>query len=71
LAATGLEGELAALGVGLPAAIAIDPTLVVRELPGALLVTDGYAAHEINAGFPRMRATLWFQPRAVLAERGA
>jgi hypothetical protein len=71
LAPTGLEGVLVTVGLGLPPAIAIDPTLAVRELPGALLVVDGYADHVINRGFPRSRATLWYQPRVVLAERGA
>ena len=56
LAPTGLEGLLANVGLGLPAAIAVDPTLTVREMPGALLVVDGYADHEINAGFAQARA---------------
>ena len=64
--ATGLEAVLARVGLGLPPAIVVDPDLAVRELPGALLVVDGYAAHPINAGFPRTRATLWFQPRPVI-----
>ncbi|HEY1556384.1 MAG TPA: Gldg family protein [Kofleriaceae bacterium] len=68
---TGLEGVLREHGLGLPPAIAIDPTLAVRELPGALLVLDGYADHPINAGFARTRATLWYQPRAVIAADGA
>ena len=71
LAATGLEGVLAADGLGLPPAIVVDPGLSVRELPGALLVVDGYTNHEINAGFANARATVWFQPRAVVATRGA
>lgn len=71
LPATGLEGVLAAEGLGLPPAIAIDPTLAIRELPGALLVFDGYTDHPINRGFARARATLWLQPRAVVAARGA
>jgi ABC-2 type transport system permease protein len=71
LPATGLEGVLAADGLGLPAAIAIDPTLGVRELPGALYVTDGYADHPINRGFARIRPTLWLQPRAVVATGAA
>ena len=71
LASTGLEAVLAADGLGLPLAIAIDPTLTVRELPGALLVVSGYSSHEINASFADARATVWFQPRAVTAERGA
>jgi ABC-2 type transport system permease protein len=70
-AATGLEGVLAAEGLGLPAAVAIDPTLTVREVPGALLVVDGYTEHPINRGFARARGTLWFQPRAVVAMNGA
>lgn len=71
LAATGLEGVLAAAGLGLPPAIAIDPSLTVREIQGALLVVDGYAQHAINHGFAGTRPTLWFQPRAVIATRGA
>lgn len=71
LAPTGLEGVLGAVGLGLPPAIAVDPALTVREIPGALLVVDGYAAHPINTGFPRARATIWFQPRAVIASRTA
>ncbi len=67
LAMTGLEGVLAAEGLGLPLAIALDPSLEVRELRGALLVVDGYAPHAINAGFARTRATIWFQPRVVVA----
>jgi ABC-2 type transport system permease protein len=66
LPATGLEGVLAADGLGLPPAIAVDPALAVRELPGALLVTRGYADHPINRGFAGARATLWIQPRAVV-----
>jgi ABC-2 type transport system permease protein len=71
LLATGLEGVLAAEGLGLPAAIAVDPTLGVREVPNALYVIDGYADHPINRGFARARPTLWFQPRAIVATRGA
>jgi ABC-2 type transport system permease protein len=71
LASTGLEALLAARGLGLPPAIVVDPSLEVREVRGALLVVDGYAAHEINAGFAQTRATLWFQPRPVLASNGA
>ena len=66
-----VEAVLAADGLGLPVAIAIDPTLVLRELPGALLIFDGYADHPINQGFAKRRGTVWFQPRAVLVERGA
>ncbi|HEY5935253.1 MAG TPA: Gldg family protein [Kofleriaceae bacterium] len=69
--ATGLEAVLASDGLGLPAAIAIDPTLALRELPGSLLVVDGYADHPINTGFAARRATIWFQPRAVLAQEPA
>ena len=65
LAPTGLEGLLDGEGLGLPAAIAVDPTLAVRELPGALLVASGYQPHPVNAGFAGKRATLWFQPRVV------
>ena len=71
LVPTGLEAILAADGLGIPAAIAVDPALGIRELPGALLIVDGYAAHPITAGFARTRATLWYQPRPVLVERGA
>ncbi len=71
LAATGLEGVLAAAGLGLPPAIAVDPSLTVREIPGALLVVDDYTAHDINEGFAQTRATIWFQPRAVVTQAGA
>ena len=71
LPSTGLEGVLAADGLGLPAAVAVDPTLGVRELPSAVYVIDGYADHPINRGFARARPTLWVQPRAVVALRGA
>jgi len=71
LAPTGLEGVLAADGLGLPIAIVVDPALAIREVPGALMVVDGYAPHAINAGFVAARRTLWFQPRAVTVEHGA
>ena len=71
LASTGLEGVLAAEGLGLPAAIVVDPTLTARELQGSLLVFAGYAPHEINEGFANARATIWFQPRAVLTTGAA
>lgn len=71
LPSTGLEGVLAAEGLGLPAAVAVDPALGVRELPSALYVIDGYADHPINRGFARARPTLWAQPRAVVATGGA
>ncbi len=71
LPATGLEGVLAADGLGLPAAIAVDPTLAVREWPNALYVSSGYADHPINRGFAGARSTLWVQPRAVVATGAA
>lgn len=64
---TGLEGMLAADGIGLPPAIAVDPSLGVRELDHALHIVDGYSKHAINAGFAGARATLWLAPRAVTA----
>jgi len=67
----GIESVLAADGLGIPPAIVVDPSLTVRELPGALLIASGYADHPINAGFANARPILWFQPRAVLADRGA
>lgn len=67
LGATGLEGLLAGEELGLPAAIAIDPSITPRDLPGGLVVVDGYADHPINRGFAKTRSTLWFQPRAVVA----
>jgi len=71
LGPTGLEPVLAADGLGLPAAIAIDPRSALRDQVGLLLVVDGYADHPINAGFRGVRPTLWFQPRAVTATSGA
>jgi ABC-2 type transport system permease protein len=70
-APTGLEGLLANEGLGLPPALVVDPTLAVRELPGALLVYAGYASHPINEGFQDRRATLWYQPRAVVPSGAA
>jgi ABC-2 type transport system permease protein len=69
--ATGLEAVLAAEGLGIATAITFDPELSVRELPNALLVIDGYADHPINAGFARIRPTLWFQARPVLTTGAA
>jgi ABC-2 type transport system permease protein len=66
LGATGLEAVLASDGLGLPIGFAIDPTLALRELPGAILVVDGYADHPINIGFAGRRPTVWFQPRPVI-----
>jgi len=71
LPATGLEGVLAADGLGLAPAIAVDPELAVRELPGTLRVFSGYADHPINRGFAGTRATLWVQPRAVITTGAA
>jgi ABC-2 type transport system permease protein len=68
---TGVEVLLAAAGLGLPRAIVVDPSLAERVLPGAIRITDGYAAHAINRGFANTRATVWFEPRPVIAERGA
>ncbi len=73
LASTGLEGLLAADGLGLPPALVVDPSpeVALRGLPGAILVTSGYAVHAINAGFAGGRATLWYQPRAVMTTGAA
>ena len=71
LAPTGLEGLLGADGLGLPLAIAVDPSLAIREVPGALMIIDGYAPHPINDGFANARRTLWFQPRVVTTGNGA
>jgi hypothetical protein len=66
-----LEGVLAADGLGLPPAIAVDPPMMIREVQNALLVMVGYADHPINAGFAKTRATVWFQPRPVVTTGGA
>jgi len=71
LPATGLEGVLAIDGLGLPPAVAVDPSLGVREWPHALYVSNGYSDHPINRGFDGARPTLWVQPRAVVTTRGA
>ncbi len=71
LPATGLEAVLAAEGLGLPPAIAIDDSLRPPGLPDALAIDDGYADHPINRGFAGVRRTLWVQPRAVIASGGA
>jgi len=68
---TGLEAVLAADGLGLPVAVAVDPGLVVRDRPTALRVVDGYAAHPINRGFADVRPTLWYRPRVVVVTGGA
>jgi ABC-2 type transport system permease protein len=70
LAPTGLEGLLGNEGLLITSAIAVDPTLAVRELPGALLVVSGYAKHAINDGFENARATLWYEPRAIQLQKG-
>jgi hypothetical protein len=71
LPATGLEGVLVAEGLGLPPAIAVDPSPCIRARPDVVCVIDGYADHPINRGFARTRFTLWPRPRAVVATRGA
>jgi hypothetical protein len=73
LPATGLEGVLAADGLGLPVAIVIDtaPNVGVRDLPNSFYVLDGYTDHPINRGFAGVRPTLWVRPRAVVALGGA
>lgn len=71
LAATGLEGVLGGRGLGLPLAVAIDPSLAIREVPGALMITTGFAKHSINASFIDRRRVLFFEPRAVTVARGA
>jgi ABC-2 type transport system permease protein len=70
LAPTGLEGLLGNEGLLVTSAIAVDPTLAVRELPGALLVVAGYAKHPVNEGFEDARATLWYQPRVIALQKG-
>lgn len=67
----GLEAVLAAEQLGVADAFAIDPSLAVREIPGALVVTDGYTDHVIDEGFAKTRPTLWFQPRAILVDGAA
>jgi len=71
IGATGLEAVLASDGLGLPIAFAIDPTLALRELPGAMLVVEGYDDHPINTGFSGRRPTVWFQPRPVITTGSA
>jgi ABC-type uncharacterized transport system len=71
LPATGLEGLLAAEGLGLPPAIAIDARLAVPEVPHALYVITGYDESPINRGFLGTRPTLWIAPRVVLVDGGA
>lgn len=68
---TGLEAVLGQHGLGLPAAIAFDPTWTLRDLRNSIFVFAGYADHAINRGFPNARPTLWTLPRAVLATNGA
>jgi hypothetical protein len=61
---SGLELVLAAAGIALPAAVAVDPRGQLGER-GALRVFEGYAAHELNRGFARARATVWWTPRVL------
>lgn len=68
---TGLEAVLAADGIGLAPAFAVDPSLRIAEIAAALFVVAGYADHPINAGFSNTRATLWLQPRMLVTESGA
>lgn len=70
LADTGLDGVLATAGLGLPKAMAVDPALAIAQLPGALLVTNGYTDHEIDRGFAGSRATVWYPPRVVVTADG-
>ncbi len=67
LPASGLELLLAAAGIELLSAVAIDPSAQLGK-GGSLRVFDGYGAHAISEGFPRARATVWWTPR-VLAVR--
>jgi hypothetical protein len=71
IAPTGLEAVLAADGLGLPPAVVVDPTLGIREIPGALFIVSGYADHPINAGFAGARGTIWYVPHAVTVAAGA
>ena len=71
LGRTGLEAVLAQSGLGLPPAIALDPTWTVKDIRGSILVFAGYTDHPIDRGFANARPTMWVLPRAVIAERGA
>jgi ABC-2 type transport system permease protein len=71
LPATGLEGVLAADGLGLAPAIAVEPRPSIPGLPGTLKVFSGYADHPINRGFAGVRTTLWVQPRVVITTGAA
>jgi ABC-2 type transport system permease protein len=63
---TGLEGLLAGQRISLPIALAVDPALAVRAVPGALVVTSGFAPHVVNTGFAGDRALLLQRPRVVV-----
>lgn len=69
LAGSGLELVLAAAGIEPLAAVAVDPRGAVGS-DGSLRVLEGYGEHEIDRGFQRARATVWWTPRA-LAVQGA
>lgn len=61
---SGLELLLAASGLATPPAVAIDPDAAVAA-DGSMRILEGYDAHELNRGFARARATVWWTPRVL------
>ncbi|MBP9204276.1 MAG: Gldg family protein [Kofleriaceae bacterium] len=62
LPATGLEPVMAAAGLELTDAVAIEPDATDAAL---VAVADGYRDHPINAGMRGQRVTTWIAPRVV------
>jgi ABC-2 type transport system permease protein len=62
---TGLELLLSAANIELVAAVAVDPSNSLAR-DGSLRLLDGYDEHEINRGFARVRATVWWTPRVLV-----
>jgi hypothetical protein len=65
--ATGLELSLAARGVALPPAIAVDPERGL-DGPGLWSVVHGYGDHPITAAYEGRHVTVWRWPRVVTLE---
>lgn len=64
LPATGLEMVIAARGIQLEPAIAVDPDSEV-DVPLAWATTAGYGDHPIAAPFAGRRVTVWLAPRVI------
>lgn len=65
LGATGLELVLARYGVGLPAAVVVDPQGAL-DVPLTWATATGYGDHPVTRAFRGRRLTVWQHPRAVV-----